>query len=88
MTNQTVKLRSYCQINFNSTNGTECLLFKVLVIDRTTAYVVNTIWQDGFASRAEVVGVCCLTCNFFPVDCRRSSFRSNICVWACNKTRL
>ena len=47
MTNQSAWLRSNCKVNFNSTNGTKFLLFKVLVIDRTTALVVNSTWQDG-----------------------------------------
>ena len=36
----------------------EHLLFKVLVIDRTTVHVINSTWQDAgrMASPAEVVG--------------------------------
>ena len=62
----------------------EHLLSKVLVIDRTTVHVVNSTWQPGWiGSRAEVVGVCCFTCNL-----QESTVQSKTFVCSCKKTRL
>ena len=47
----------------------EHLLFKVLVIDRTTVHVVNSTWQDGLQVALKL-WACAVLHVTFPVDYR------------------
>ena len=74
-------------IYFNSTNGTERLLFKVLVTDRTTVHVVYSTWQDGLHVALKL-WACAVLYVTFSVLQEIRTIQSKIYMCSCKKTRL